>query len=100
MLTSDNIQNLIQKAVESLNADLSAEQQIEVGPETVLFGLDSKIDSLALVSVVVDIETELNGEHNLEISLTDDRAMTRAVSPFTTVASLRDYIVELLEEKR
>jgi hypothetical protein len=39
---------------------------------------------------------ELNTEYGLEISLTDDRAMSRPVSPYETVATLRDYILELI----
>ena len=38
-------------------------------------------------------------EYNFDISLTDDRAMTRAISPFDNVSNLVDFIQELINEK-
>ena len=63
-----------------------------------LFGSDATIDSLTLVSLIVDLETQLSEAFECEISLTDDRAMTREISPFDTFGSLRDYIEELISE--
>ena len=70
-----------------------------VDENTVLFGLKSEIDSLSLVSVIVDLETEFYDSYNIEISLTDDRAMTRQISPYDNISVLTDYIVELVAEK-
>ena len=54
-------------------------------------------DSLSFVSLVMDVEASLNVEHHLEISLADDRAMSRPQSPYESVTTLRDYIMELIE---
>ncbi len=97
MLTSEKIESIIFTALQSLNEELS-DKKIELASHTVLFGKGADIDSLALVSVVVDVETALNSDYDYGISLTDDRAMTRAISPFETVATLRDYIFELVTE--
>ena len=67
-----------------------------VGPDTILFGPDAELDSLSLVSVIVDIETALNCDYSLDLSLTDDLAMTREISPFTDVPALKAYILELI----
>lgn len=72
--------------------------RFEVVQETILFGLNSKIDSLSLVSVIVDLESYFFDELQVEISLTDDRAMTREISPFLSVSNLADYIEVLLAE--
>ena len=40
----------------------------------------------------------LNVDHDLPVSLTDDRAMTREVSPYSDVQALKDYILELAAE--
>jgi hypothetical protein len=50
------------------------------------------------VSVIVDVEGDVSGAIGRAISLTDDRAMSRAVSPFTDVQALADYIEELVGE--
>jgi acyl carrier protein len=73
-------------------------EKFSVDEDTVLFGFGSQIDSLSLVSVIVDLEMHYSMELNIEFSLTDDRAMTRKISPFDSVKNLVDYIHELLSE--
>ena len=87
----ENVKNLVDTYPEN--------QRFNVDENTILFGLKSEIDSLSLVSVIVDLETEFYDSFNIEMSLTDDRAMTREVSPYDNISVLADYIVELVAEK-
>jgi acyl carrier protein len=87
----ENVKNLVDTYPEN--------QRFNVDENTILFGLKSEIDSLSLVSVIVDLETEFYDSYNIEISLTDDRAMTREISPYDNISVLTDYIVELVAEK-
>jgi acyl carrier protein len=87
----ENVKNLVDTYPEN--------HRFNVDEKTILFGLNSEIDSLSLVSVIVDLETEFYDSFNIEISLTDDRAMTREVSPYDNISVLADYIVELVTEK-
>lgn len=69
----------------------------KVDSDTILFGNESALDSMALVNVVIDIESFFHAQgHN--IALTSERAMSRKNSPFRTVSALTDFILELLEE--
>ncbi len=95
MITGEVVEGVIFKALRTLNAERAPDAQIAIGPTTPLFGPDAQLDSLALVSVIVDVETTLNTEHGLEISLADDRAMTRAQSPYASVETLKEYVLEL-----
>ena len=99
VLTGSQIEELILGALNDVNEEQPEDERIEVGPNTPLFGPNAQIDSLALVSVIVDVETALNVDYDLPISLTDDRAMTREISPFDDVQTLKDYIVELVAEQ-
>lgn len=99
VLTGSQIEELILAALNDVNDEQPEDERIEVGPATPLFGPNAQIDSLALVSVIVDVETALNVDYDLPISLTDDRAMTREISPFDDVQTLKDYIVELVAEQ-
>jgi acyl carrier protein len=94
-----DILEIVLKQVNSLVDTLPEDQKFDVTGSTILFGKDSNIDSLSLVSLIVDLEAYFLDEHNLEISLTDDRAMTREISPFNNVTSLTDYLVEIVNEK-
>jgi hypothetical protein len=99
MIERQKIEEIILEAVANLNAERPPDAQIVAHEATVLFGRNSVFDSISLVSVIVDVETMLNSRLHLEVSLTDDRAMNRARSPYSTVGTLRDYVVELLAER-
>jgi acyl carrier protein len=98
MLDHGAVQDLVLHALENLNDERDPDDELVVGPQTRLFGADAELDSLALVSVIVDVEEAVSNASGRTILLTDDRAMSRAVSPFTDVAALTAYVVELLSE--
>ncbi|MET0518443.1 MAG: hypothetical protein ABW005_06360 [Burkholderiaceae bacterium] len=86
----------IYQALRTLNEERAADEQIAIGPDTCLFGEGSALDSLSLVSVIVDLETAVSDQFGRAISLTDDKAMSRDPVPFTDVTALQRYILELL----
>lgn len=87
---------IVLDALERLNEEL--DEPIQVNERTRLFGPDAVIDSLSLVSVIVDVETEATEALGMPVSLTDDRAINQPVSPFTDPATLADYILSLADE--
>lgn len=98
MITTDVVDTIIFRALEALNAERGPEDQITVSSATPLFGVEAALDSLEFVSIITDVEASLNLDHGLDISLADDRAMARPQSPYATVETLRDYILEIAEE--
>jgi hypothetical protein len=64
--------------------------------DMLLLSEGSEIDSMIIVSIVVDLESELSDVFHKDISLTDDQAMTREISPFLNIKNLVEYIMELL----
>lgn len=67
---------------------------------TLLFGKGALLDSLALVTMVVDLEQRLEEEHGLTLTLADDRAMSQRNSPFRSVGALVDYLEQLIHEEQ
>jgi acyl carrier protein len=63
-----------------------------VGPRTPLFGPSGVLDSLGLVSVLVELEQKVSGICGRPVTLMDDQAMSQTSSPFRTVDSLADYL--------
>ena len=98
MVTSDNVDAVIFQALEAINTERERDDQVPIGTETTLFGIDAALDSLEFVSLITDVETSLNLEYGLGVSLADDRAMSRPESPYTSVTTLRDYVLELAQE--
>ena len=98
MLDHDAVQAIVLTALETVNEERDADDKLVVTPNTRLFGADAELDSLALVSVIVDVEEAVSSASGRTVALTDDRAMSREVSPFTDVQALTAYVVELLSE--
>lgn len=96
-MTKEEALRLVLGALENLNQEL--DRPIEVAPHTKLFGSEAVIDSLSLVSLIVDVETGISDELGVPISLTDDRAINQEVSPFTTPDRLAAYIATLAGER-
>lgn len=92
------IREIVFDSLHALNEELSTDSRISVGPDTQLFGTDSGLDSLSLVSLIVDVEAGVNDAFAQAVSLTDDRAMSQTVSPYTSVESLVDYIAMIITE--
>jgi acyl carrier protein len=99
-MSDDKVQGIIFAALAAANAERSAGERFAISEDTRLFGENAVLDSLSLVSVIVDVETALRDEFGVPLSLTDDRAVSRPVSPFTDVRSLHAYIAELLAETK
>lgn len=97
-MNKEQVLEIVIENVKNLVETFPIDQQFNITEQTALFANGSSIDSLSLVTVIVDLETVFATDYNKEISLTDDRAMTRSISPFETVNSLVDYIVELINE--
>jgi acyl carrier protein len=98
MISRNQVDAIIFAALEALNDEREPGDRIEISPATPLFGVDAVIDSLGFVSVITDVESALNLDYGLDVSLADDRAMSRPESPYATVATLGEYVMELLAE--
>ncbi|MBC9030952.1 hypothetical protein IAG41_00960 [Sphingomonas sp. JC676] len=92
-MNKDEALRIVLDALQRLNEEL--DDPVEVSPHTRLFGADAVIDSLSLVSVIVDVEAEASDLLGVPVSLTDDRAINQPVSPFTDPETLAAYIVTL-----
>jgi acyl carrier protein len=98
MIQEKEVLGVIFKALNNLNDELDDSDKFEVSENTCLFGADAELDSLSLVSVIVDVEGDISDLLGHSISLTDDRAMSQEISPFSNVKSLLAYIMVLAAE--
>ena len=71
-----------------------------IDENTRIFGSKGFLDSLMLVSAVLDIEQQVNDRYNVSIELADDRSVSQERSPFRSVSSLTDYILTLAAEEK
>lgn len=72
----------------------------ELNESSPLFGTGGLLDSLGLVTAILEVEQQVNDRAGTELTLADDRAMSQKNSPFRTIGRLADYVLERLQEKR
>lgn len=78
----------LREAVDQNGGDVAA-----VNVDTVIVGPGAVIDSIGVVSLIVDIEQRLEMEHQVSVTLANDRAMSQRNSPFRTPAVLAEHIL-------
>lgn len=67
----------------------------EINEQTNLIGRDAIVDSMGLVTIIVDLESNFL-DKGYEVSLTSEKAMSKKISPFRSVNALSNYIVDIL----
>lgn len=88
-MNKSEIKSIVQKCVEEY---MSSQDGIyTINDNFQLFGKDSIIDSMGLVNIIIDIESNFL-DKGYEISLTSEKAMSQKNSPFRTIESLSEYI--------
>jgi acyl carrier protein len=94
----DDVMKVVLDSVAELNLQLDDSQQLEISPETQLFGRGSKLDSLGLVNLIVLVEEKIADSFGKSVTIADERAMSQKSSPFRTIRTLAEYLFSLLKE--
>src|SRR5215216_3605627 len=69
-----------------------------LGEETVLVGSDPVLDSLGVVQLIVEVEQRVEQQHDISVTLANDKAMSARNSPFRTIGVLADHVVATAQE--
>ena len=93
------VESIVIEAVIELNEEFECAELESPTNKTKLFGGNGALNSLALVSLISDLEDRISEEFDKDIVLADEKAMSQRASPFRTVAVLTDYIEKLLSEE-
>ena len=92
---------LVARMTELLVDAVEAEEEghdMNVSATSALIGGEAVLSSISLVSFIMDIEAELEDEHEIQVLLVNESALSRKQSPFRTVETLADYVLELVGE--
>jgi acyl carrier protein len=96
----DSITAMVIASLEDVLSQAEEPPTAPVSEETHLVGRSAVLDSLGMVTLVVDLEQRIEEEYGVSLTLADDRAMSQKHSPFLTVRSLTNYILGLIDEER
>ena len=100
MTARNKILKGIYVAIDEVNEQLPEDQNLEKSLETVLLGSSGKLESVNLVNLLVAIEENIEETFGIPISITDERAVSEKNSPFRTVETLCNFMLNLLDEKQ
>jgi acyl carrier protein len=99
MVTKEDVLSVIYEAIDSHNQGLDDEgAQLEKSPNTALFSSESGLDSLGLVGIIVEVEQLVDEKFDKQITIANEKALSSTRSPFRSVESLCDHILELLQQ--
>ena len=87
------IYNIVTEALEE-NQDIPLK---DISKDTPIYGKGGHLDSLSLVTFLIDLEQKIEDEYNEHITIADDKAMSQKNSPFKTVDSLINFINQKLK---
>lgn len=94
VVDSRGIESVILAAIDIVNQSRLPNEQLAMHADASIFGDGSPLDSLGLVSLLIEIEDQL-AARGWPLSLSDERAMSQKRSPFRDVPSLVAYIQSL-----
>lgn len=83
-----------------MGVELHKPALVEATEQTRLFGDKADLDSMGLVTLIADLEYDLQQNLGRTVSLVDEKAMSRLTSPFRRVDLLTDYLVEVVNQKK
>src|SRR6476646_3361372 len=89
------IEEVVLRAIGNANMSRAADQQLDVSAAATIFGPGSCVNSLGRVGRLIDVEEILRYDLGLEVTLSDERAVSQRHSPFRTVGTLTAYIASL-----
>ena len=96
-MNKSDITQVVLSAIEMANHGRESNAQIPVKEDTPLYGKNGYLDSMSLVSFLIEIEESLM-DKDIQVNLSDEKAMSQSRSPFRSVDTLVDYIETLVNE--
>jgi hypothetical protein len=94
-LDTAELQAIVFDALTTLNMSRRPDEQLEVSATAPIFGDTSPLDSLGLVTLLIEIEERL-ADRGVTATLADARALSQTRSPFRDVPALVGYLQELV----
>lgn len=99
MTTRDSIVDLLHRAIDAVNAQLPSARKLAKSPDFPLVGPDSTVESLTLMSLIVDAEERIHDETGVELMLADGIGLPLEHNPFRTLDSLASDIATRLGQQ-
>jgi D-alanine--poly(phosphoribitol) ligase subunit 2 len=90
--STEKISELLYSCIDSANRMLPSDAKLIKSPDTVLVGDNGVLDSLGLITLLVDLEDALRTKLGVECPLIEDDLLADVQGPYRSVATLTEWI--------
>ena len=97
MAERERVEKAVFKAIDETNLQLPKGVVIGKSADAPLYGHSGQLESLDFVSFVMEVETKIHEEFDIDFVLTDENLLEKDKSPFVTVGSLIDHLSQVVE---
>ena len=94
---NDKIESIIYDTMDEVMEILPKKISYDKNQNTPLYGGEGLLDSLGLVTFLINLEQNIADEFKMEITIASEKAMSQKNSPFRTVKSLKKYLAKLIK---
>jgi hypothetical protein len=98
-MLKNQINQLVVESVQEIGQEDNRKELLKADCRTPLYGPNGTLDSLSLVRVISNIEEKISGQMNKDIVIASEKAVSQRNSPFLSVESLTNFIVDLLNQE-
>jgi len=93
-----SVKIIVEETLNSFVKEEKIEYSDEINENTRLFGSSGLLTSIELVSFITELEENLEDDLGVELTIADEKAMSRRTSPFSSVKHLTFYIEEKIKD--
>jgi D-alanine--poly(phosphoribitol) ligase subunit 2 len=97
--TRERVESAVYRAIDAVNRLQPPDAQYAKSADARLFGTGFGLDSIELVTFAMELEEQIRQEFGVSLIVADERAVSMKRSPFATVGTVVDFIVERLAEE-
>src|SRR5213594_191154 len=95
----ERILKAVYDAIDELNGQLPPGVFVEKSLDAPLYGATGKLESLDIVTLVMEVEEKINAEFGTDITIADEHLLSKQKSPFSSLRTLIEYLEEVLKQE-
>lgn len=93
----EELEAIILDELRKMANELQNTELLSCDSDTALMGANSALDSIALVTLLINIEESIGAKYSKEIVIADEKAMSQKISPFRSVRALAAYLEKVIK---
>lgn len=94
MINKEEVQLLVLQSVKMLAEEFEIDALESPDKDSRLYGENGALDSMGLVNLIADLEEAVAQKYGASIALADEKAMSARNSPYRSVRTLTEAIIE------